>query len=276
MLKRPARAGRLPQGHGPLFRAPRRQGRDGRRLPRSASPTRPDATSRNSCAGTTRRARRRWRCPAIGTQRARTYRLDLAQATPPTPGQPHKEPMVIPLVVGLLGPDGRDLPLRLSDGSAVERGVLQLERGFAELHFRGCAHPAGGLARARFLGADQAHARTSRSRACASRRRTIPIRSTAGRRCRRWRRRCWSTIPRRRGPASRRGTTKAWSTRSTPFSTTARSSRRLRRRRSRSRRKPTSRAKSAATSIPMPSSRPAIRVARNAWTRAQRQAPCQL
>ena len=42
---------------------------------------------------------------------SRSYRLDLAQTTPPTPGQPHKEPLVIPLVVGLLGPDGRDCPL---------------------------------------------------------------------------------------------------------------------------------------------------------------------
>jgi aminopeptidase N len=47
---------------------------------------------------------------------------------PPTPGQPAKEPMVIPLVTGLLGADGRDLPLRLADGAPVERGVLVLDR----------------------------------------------------------------------------------------------------------------------------------------------------
>jgi len=46
---------------------------------------------------------------------ARTYRVTVRQAVPPTPGQPTKQPMVIPLALGLLGADGRDLPLRLAD-----------------------------------------------------------------------------------------------------------------------------------------------------------------
>ena len=49
---------------------------------------------------------------------AQTYRLDVAQAVPPTPGQPTKEPMVIPLAIGLVGPDGRDMSLSLEHGSA--------------------------------------------------------------------------------------------------------------------------------------------------------------
>ena len=60
--------------------------------------------------------------------RARTYRLELAQTVPPTPGQPVKEPMVIPLALGLVGRDGRDLPLKPSDGRVIERGVLTLTR----------------------------------------------------------------------------------------------------------------------------------------------------
>ena len=60
--------------------------------------------------------------------RARTYRLEVAQTVPPTPGQPSKEPMVIPLAIGLVGRDGRDLPLKLSDGRTIERGVLTLTR----------------------------------------------------------------------------------------------------------------------------------------------------
>jgi aminopeptidase N len=59
--------------------------------------------------------------------KARSYRLDLAQAVPPTPGQPDKEPMVIPLVLGLLGQDGREMPLTARDGSKVDRGVVVLD-----------------------------------------------------------------------------------------------------------------------------------------------------
>ena len=59
---------------------------------------------------------------------AKTYRLDVAQTVPPTPGQPTKEAMVIPLAVGLVGRDGRDLPLKLRDGRTIERGVLTLTK----------------------------------------------------------------------------------------------------------------------------------------------------
>jgi len=58
--------------------------------------------------------------------KAKTYRLDIAQTVAPTPGQPTKDPMVIPLVVGLLGRDGKDLPLVRADGTPVERGVIPL------------------------------------------------------------------------------------------------------------------------------------------------------
>jgi len=47
-----------------------------------------------------------------------TFTLTVRQTVPPTPGQPTKKPMHIPLAVGLLGPDGADLPLRLK-GEAV-------------------------------------------------------------------------------------------------------------------------------------------------------------
>jgi aminopeptidase N len=59
--------------------------------------------------------------------RTRSYRLDLAQTVPATPGQPSKAPMVIPLGVGLVGRDGRDLPLKLS-GDALAHGVLTLRQ----------------------------------------------------------------------------------------------------------------------------------------------------
>jgi aminopeptidase N len=58
--------------------------------------------------------------------RAKTYRLEFAQSVPATPGQPSKEPMVIPLAIGLVGRDARDLPPKLADGRTIERGVLTL------------------------------------------------------------------------------------------------------------------------------------------------------
>jgi aminopeptidase N len=67
----------------------------------------------------------------------KTYRLDAAQAVPATPGQPVKEAMVIPLVVGLLGPDGSDSPLVLADGKSVERGVLTLTKSAESFLFTG-------------------------------------------------------------------------------------------------------------------------------------------
>ena len=59
--------------------------------------------------------------------RARIYRLDITQTIAPTPCQPNKEPMVIPLWLGLVGKSGNDLPLTL-DGRPLERGVIELTR----------------------------------------------------------------------------------------------------------------------------------------------------
>ena len=71
----------------------------------------------------------------------RSYRLDLAQAVPPTPGQPSKEPMLIPLAAGLVGRDGRDLPLRSDDGSVPDRGVLTLRNAAQTFVFAGIDEP---------------------------------------------------------------------------------------------------------------------------------------
>ena len=57
--------------------------------------------------------------------RAKTYRLDITQTVPPTPGQPKKEPMVIPLALGLVGHNGVDLPL-VANGEPLNRGVVEL------------------------------------------------------------------------------------------------------------------------------------------------------
>jgi aminopeptidase N len=62
----------------------------------------------------------------IWDEKAKTYRLELAQALPATPNQPVKQPMLMPLAIGLVGKDGHDLPLMLAGGKTVERGVLRL------------------------------------------------------------------------------------------------------------------------------------------------------
>jgi aminopeptidase N len=67
---------------------------------------------------------------ATGSYDAQTqsYRLEVSQTVPPTPGQPVKEPMVIPLALGLVGSGGRDMSLSLEGGRPVVRGVLTLNQ----------------------------------------------------------------------------------------------------------------------------------------------------
>jgi len=56
---------------------------------------------------------------------ARLYMLEVEQHTPATPGQSSKLPLHIPLAVGLLGPDGSDLPLRL-EGEPAAGGTTRV------------------------------------------------------------------------------------------------------------------------------------------------------
>ncbi len=55
-----------------------------------------------------------------------SYRLEVRQMMPPTPGQSAKQPMLIPLAFGLLGKDGRDLPLKPANGSKISDGILRI------------------------------------------------------------------------------------------------------------------------------------------------------
>ena len=48
---------------------------------------------------------------------ARTFTLALRQSCPPTPGQDGKLPFLIPIAMGLVGPDGHDLTLHLRSGT---------------------------------------------------------------------------------------------------------------------------------------------------------------
>ncbi|MGH6798633.1 MAG: DUF3458 domain-containing protein, partial [Roseiarcus sp.] len=69
---------------------------------------------------------------------AKTYRLDLAQSLGPTPGQAVKAPMTMPLALGLIGPNGGDLPLASPDASADElaSGVFELKDAERSIVFR--------------------------------------------------------------------------------------------------------------------------------------------
>ncbi|MEZ5611563.1 MAG: aminopeptidase N [Rhodocyclaceae bacterium] len=68
-----------------------------------------------------------------------SYTLTLTQHTPPTPGQPRKQALHIPVALGLIGPDGEDLPLRLEgEGQgALTTRVLELKSEQASFRFVG-------------------------------------------------------------------------------------------------------------------------------------------
>ncbi|HEY6701959.1 MAG TPA: aminopeptidase N [Pseudolabrys sp.] len=65
----------------------------------------------------------------------RIYTLECKQTVPPTPGQPTKEPMVVPLSLGLVGRDGRDLPLKISTGEPISGDVVILSKESATFEF---------------------------------------------------------------------------------------------------------------------------------------------
>jgi aminopeptidase N len=78
---------------------------------------------------------------ATHDRRTKTCRLEIAQVVPPTPGQPVKEPMTIPLVIGLIDRNGNDLPLLRDDGILVQPGVVVLTKPSESFMFAGTAEP---------------------------------------------------------------------------------------------------------------------------------------
>jgi len=73
----------------------------------------------------------------------RRYTLTLSQRTPPTPGQPEKTPLPIPVAMGLLDGDGREQPTRLSGENEARTGTrtLMLEDAEASFVFEDVAAP---------------------------------------------------------------------------------------------------------------------------------------
>jgi aminopeptidase N len=66
--------------------------------------------------------RRRWR------RASGTLELEIRQATPSTPGQLNKEPLVIPLAIGLMDQAGKALPIRVADDGEADPAAVPLER----------------------------------------------------------------------------------------------------------------------------------------------------
>ena len=52
---------------------------------------------------------------------SQTFTVELRQTCAPTPGQPVKDPFVIPVTIGLVGEDGTAIPLTLSNDSAADK-----------------------------------------------------------------------------------------------------------------------------------------------------------
>jgi aminopeptidase N len=63
------------------------------------------------------------------------FRLHVRQSCPDTPGQSDKQPFLIPLKTGLLGPDGDDLPLQLAGEELSDETVRTLKITSAEQTF---------------------------------------------------------------------------------------------------------------------------------------------
>ena len=71
-----------------------------------------------------------------------SYELSVAQKVPPTPGQPDKLPMLIPLAMGLLAADGAELPTRIEGESESRAGTRVLALAEERERFRFVDLPA--------------------------------------------------------------------------------------------------------------------------------------
>ena len=71
-----------------------------------------------------------------------SYELNVAQKVPPTPGQPDKLPMLIPLAIGLLAADGAELPTRIEGEGESQAGTRVLALAEERQRFRFVDLPA--------------------------------------------------------------------------------------------------------------------------------------
>jgi len=69
--------------------------------------------------------------------KAETFSLEVEQVVPPTPGQSAKQPMVIPLKLGLLDSKGRDFALKDAKGKAVSENLIVIDKASQTFVFSG-------------------------------------------------------------------------------------------------------------------------------------------
>jgi aminopeptidase N len=67
--------------------------------------------------------------------KAKAVDLIVTQALPPTPGQPKKKPLHIPLKLGFLGANGHDIDLKLASGAPVENGLIEVRKKSEKFRF---------------------------------------------------------------------------------------------------------------------------------------------
>ncbi len=68
---------------------------------------------------------------------SQTYTLKIAQNTAPTPGQPDKQPMVLPVKFGLIGPNGSPMTWDKVSGGEVRDDLIVLDTEAVTLTFTG-------------------------------------------------------------------------------------------------------------------------------------------
>jgi aminopeptidase N len=76
--------------------------------------------------------------------KSRTVELSLSQSQAPTPGEARKKPLHIPIRLGLIDGDGRELPLTLASGQRLPDGLVELKKRTEKLRF--CDVPSAPVA----------------------------------------------------------------------------------------------------------------------------------
>jgi aminopeptidase N len=68
---------------------------------------------------------------------SQTYTLEFTQTNPPTPGQPDKQPLVLPIKFGLIGPNGSPMTWDGVSGAEVRDDLIVLDTAKASVTFTG-------------------------------------------------------------------------------------------------------------------------------------------